>query len=241
MDKAKRLPRHIAIIMDGNGRWARQRGLSRLEGHCQGVSNALKIVELLLARDVEFVSLYSFSTENWRRPRDEVAGLLDLMAETIEKEIFRIHEQGVRIWHLGRSDRLPGPLKEAVDGAVALTAGNSRMTLALAFDYGARDEMVDAVRRIVADGIAAASVDEATLTRCFYSPGLPDVDLLIRTGGEFRISNFLLWQIAYSELYFTPVLWPEFNEAELDKALREYARRERRFGGLGADNLPPGH
>ncbi|MBI2870063.1 MAG: di-trans,poly-cis-decaprenylcistransferase [Chloroflexi bacterium] len=232
--KSSSLPGHIAIIMDGNGRWAEQRGLSRLEGHQAGVNNTRNIVKWLNRRGVGYVTLYAFSTENWHRPDNEVRGLLRLLAETIERETMELHRNGFRVKHLGSLEELSPEARQSISRAVELTRGNPGMTVSFAFNYGGRFEIINAVRRLLDQRLPPDEVDEKLFERFLYTAGLPDVDLVIRTGGELRISNFLMWQTAYSELYFTPVLWPDFDEEELDKALDAYSRRQRRFGGLSA-------
>ena len=232
MKKINHLPSHVAIIMDGNGRWAEQRGLPRLDGHKVGVDNISRVIEYLGQYRIKYITLYGFSTENWSRPEDEVAGLLSLLAERIEQETLELHQKGVRLRHLGRFDRIPHNLQQAINRAIELTKNNTGMTLSVAFNYGGRGEILDAVRRLVADGIIPEDIDEILFNSYLYTTGLPDVDLMIRTGGELRISNFLLWQAAYSEYYFTKVLWPDFNERDIDKALLSYSQRQRRFGGL---------
>lgn len=228
----RHLPNHIAIIMDGNGRWAEQRGLLRLDGHRAGVKNINTVIECLNEYQVKYVTLYTFSTENWSRPEDEVKGLLQLLEETIDKEIDELHRKAVRFRHLGRREELPAPMQQAINRAVELTSQNKGMTLSLAFNYGGRLEIIDAIRHLIADGIPPQDIDDRLLSRYLYTAGLPDVDLVIRTGGELRVSNFLIWQAAYSEYYFTPVLWPDFDQKELEKALSSYSQRQRRFGGL---------
>ncbi|MFC1955593.1 polyprenyl diphosphate synthase [Chloroflexota bacterium] len=236
MKKVIRLPQHIAFIMDGNGRWAKQRGLSRLEGHRAGVENAQSIIRNLNQRHIKYVTLYGFSTENWSRPEEEVDGLLRLLAEVIDREILELHEQGVRILHLGRLGELSLELQKSINRAVELTKKNTGMTVSLAFNYGGRLEILDAVRRLMSDNVPSQSIDEALFSDYLYTAGLPDVDLVIRTGGEIRISNFLIWQTAYSEYYFAPVLWPDFGDGELEQALLSYNQRQRRFGGLQAND-----
>ncbi len=227
------LPNHIAIIMDGNGRWAERRGLPRPDGHKAGVDNLHRVVEYLDNQyQIKYVTLYGFSTENWNRPEDEVAGLLHMLEERIEREAVELHKNGVRIRHLGRFDRVSHNLQQAIRKAVELTKNNTGMTLGIAFNYGGQGEILDAVRRIVAEGIASQDIDERLFNSYLYTAGLPDVDLVIRTGGELRISNFLLWQAAYSEYYFTKVLWPDFHKRDIDRALLSFSRRQRRFGGL---------
>lgn len=224
------LPQHVAIIMDGNGRWARKRGLPRLAGHEAGGENIRPVVRIFADFGVRYLTLYAFSTENWNRPRLEVAGLLNLLGRKIDQETKAFHRENIRLAHLGRMDRLSPTLKEKVRAAVELTKNNTGLTLCLAFDYGGRDEIVQATRRIVSAGVPGSSIDESLFGRYLYEPEIPDPDLIIRTGGESRLSNFLLWQAAYSELYFTPVLWPDFGRKDIEEALAEYKRRQRRFG-----------
>ncbi len=226
------LPRHIAFILDGNGRWAEQRGLNRLQGHQAGVDSTRAVIKALHARKVPFVTFYAFSTENWTRPVREVRGLFGILERVIDREAQELHRNNVRVLHLGRRDKLSSSVQRAIDKAVDLTRNNIAMTVSFALNYGGRAEIADAARRIVVDGVPPDKVDEDLLGSYLYTAGMPDVDLLVRTGGELRISNFLLWQIAYSELYFTDVLWPDFNEAEMDKALLAFSQRQRRFGGL---------
>jgi undecaprenyl diphosphate synthase len=225
-----RVPRHIAIIMDGNGRWARKRGLPRLAGHKAGGDNIRPVAQSFAGRGVGHLTLYAFSTENWDRPRAEVMGLLTLLSRRIDQETRALHEDNIRLVHLGRQDRMSQGLRNKVEAALDLTRDNTGLTLCLAFDYGGRDEIVQAARHIAAAGTGSEGIDESAFARHLYLPDVPDPDLIIRTGGEMRLSNFLLWQAAYSELYFTPVLWPDFGPHEVDEALAEYARRQRRFG-----------
>jgi len=231
-EKITRLPNHIAIIMDGNGRWAKQRGLLRLEGHQAGVENMRSAIEYFIKLQLKYLTLYGFSTENWSRPEEEIAGLLHLLEEIIDKETLKLHRKGVRLRHLGQLDRLPQNLQVAINRAVELTKNNTGMNFSFAFNYGGRTEIVDAVRHIVAEGIPPEKVDEKLFNSYLYTAGFPEVDLVIRTGGELRLSNFLIWQAAYSEYYFTQVLWPDFDSKEIDKALLSYSQRRRRFGGL---------
>lgn len=223
--------------MDGNGRWAAQRALPRSAGHRQGVANIRRVVRALAERGVSVVTLYAFSTENWRRPTDEVDSLMAILADEIEPQTRELHQAGVRLVHLGDLEPLDTGLQAAIAQAQAVTHGNHRVQLNIAFNYGGRDEILQAVRRILADGVTPEQVDESLFRRYLYTEGCPDPDLIIRTGGEQRISNFLLWQGAYSEYYHTPALWPDLDAAELDRALAAYARRRRRFGALdeGAD------
>ena len=226
------LPRHVAIIMDGNGRWAQQRGLPRLSGHRAGTENIRRIIEACVELGVEVLTLYAFSTENWRRPDDEVNGLMMILADVIERETQKLHENGVQLRHIGSLQGLPSGLQERVRRAVALTRGNRRLVLNVAFNYGGRAELVDAVRRIVADGVRSEEITEQLITSYLQTGDLPDPDLIIRTAGELRISNFLLWQAAYAEFWSSSVFWPDFNQAELERALQDFSRRHRRFGSL---------
>lgn len=232
MEKISPLPIHIAIIMDGNGRWAEQRGLPRLEGHKAGVDSVRRVVKYLRQYQIKYITIYGFSTENWSRPVQEVKGLLRLLEDRIEEETLELHRNGVRLRHLGQLERIPRHLQQAIKQAVELTKNNTGIYLNVAFNYGGRTEILDAVRQLMAQGASPQNTDEGRFSSCLYTAGLPDVDLVIRTGGELRISNFLLWQTAYSELYFTKVLWPDFDEYEVDQALLSYSQRQRRFGGL---------
>ena len=232
MEKNIRLPNHIAIIMDGNGRWAQQHELSRLEGHQAGGENIYPITEYFSQRQVKYLTLYGFSTENWNRPENEVTSLFRLLEERIDKETAKFHRMGVRLRHIGRLKQLPQSIQLAINRVVDLTKNNTGMTLSFAFNYGGRGEILDAVRRIVAEGIPPQNIDEQLFSSYLYTAGLPDVDLVIRSGGELRLSNFLTWQAVYSEYYFTETLWPDFDEKEIDKALLSYSQRQRRFGGL---------
>jgi len=232
MKKFTRLPTHVAIVPDGNGRWAEQRGLSRLKGHHAGVKNMRAIVEYLNDYQIKYVTLYGFSTENWGRPGDEIDGLFRILEERIGKDVPKLHKKGVRIRHLGRLEELPPWLQQAINRGMELTKNNTGMTLNLAFNYGGRVEILDAACRLVAEGIPPEKINEQLFSSYLYTAGLPDVDLLIRTGDELRLSNFLIWQTAYSEYYFTRVLWPDFTKEDIDKALLAYSQRERRFGAL---------
>jgi undecaprenyl diphosphate synthase len=223
-------PAHVAIIMDGNRRWARERGLSELDGHAAGVEKIRWLVEHTLRRGVRYLSVYAFSRENWARPDEEVVGLFRLLEKAIRAETPELVRQGVRVLLLGRRDELPRDLRDSIDEALAATDGGERMTLAVAFNYAGRTELVDAVRAIVAEGLAADEVDEAAIAERLYTAGLPDPDLVIRTGGEKRLSNFLIWQSAYTEFWFSDLLWPEFDAVAYDAALDAFARRTRRFG-----------
>ncbi|MDA0987697.1 MAG: polyprenyl diphosphate synthase [Chloroflexi bacterium] len=224
------IPAHVAIIMDGNGRWAEQRKLPRLAGHRAGTENIRRVIEEFASFGVKHLTLYAFSTENWERPDEEVRGLMSILEDVIPRESQALHEQGVRLLHLGTLDRLPPGLQNAVCQAVELTKNNQRITLNVAFNYGGRAEILGAVRRIVEDGIPIQDIDDATFGSYLNTAGMPDPDLIIRTGGEMRLSNFLLWQSAYSEYYSTPAFWPDFDPEELRTALVAYSQRHRRFG-----------
>ncbi|MFC2072780.1 polyprenyl diphosphate synthase [Chloroflexota bacterium] len=230
--KFTRLPNHIAFVPDGNGRWAEQRGLSRLEGHQAGTENMHRMIRYLNEYPIKYVTLYGFSTENWSRPEDEVRGFFQLIERFIDQHAPEIHEKGIKLRHLGRFGELPQGLQQALNKAVELTKNNTGMTLNVAFNYGGRSEILDAVRHILAEGVAPKDIDEELFSRYLYTDGLPDVDLLIRTGDELRLSNFLIWQTAYSEYHFTKVPWPDFSKKDIDKALLSYSQRQRRFGGL---------
>ena len=226
----RRVPRHVAIIMDGNGRWAEEHSLSRTEGHRAGYENIRSVINHIGRAGVEYVTLFAFSTENWDRPGEEVAGILDLAREVVGMETKALHRNNVRVKHAGRMDRLPAGLQEAIRDAIELTRDNTGLTLCVAFDYGGRAEIVSATRKIVEDALPLDEINEDSFACRLFTHGLPDPDLVIRTGSEFRISNFLLWQSAYAEFYSAPVNWPDFDEARIDEALDEFARRERRFG-----------
>ncbi len=218
--------------MDGNGRWAKQRKLPRLMGHRAGTENTRRVLRACGEFGIEIVTLYGFSTENWQRPKNEVNGLFSIFEDAIDREVPELRRNGVRLRHLGRTERLPERLIEKIESAMELTKDNDRLILNLAFNYGGRAEIVDATRRIIAEGIDPAAIDEELFSSYLYTAGLPDLDLFIRTGGEMRLSNFLLWQTAYAEYYTTPTYWPDFDEAELEKALVAYSQRTRKFGRL---------
>jgi undecaprenyl diphosphate synthase len=224
------VPAHVAIIMDGNGRWANSRGLGRSDGHRAGTENIRRIIRAFARHGVKYLTIYAFSTENWERPTDEVGALMELLGEAIRNETESLHKEGVRIRHLGRVDRLSPYLQRAINESVELTKRNTAINLNVAFDYGGREEVLQAVRAMLRDRVRPDEVDEEALASRLYTAGLPDPDLIIRTAGEMRISNFLLWQAAYAEYYTTPTLWPDFDEAEVEQALAAYAQRQRRFG-----------
>ena len=217
--------------MDGNGRWAERRGLPVAEGHREGTRALRRTVEAAIDLGVASLAVYAFSTENWARPADEVDDLMEIFGETIERELPDLARQGVRTRFIGRRDRIPGWLQEQMAALEAETAGNDRLALWIAFDYGGRAELVDAARRLIESGVTAAALDEEAVAAHLYAPELPDPDLLIRTSGELRLSNFLLWQLAYAELVFVETLWPDFGGDDLRSALADYATRRRRFGG----------
>jgi len=225
------IPAHVAIIMDGNARWAERLGLPRLEGHRAGTENIRHVIETFAEYQVKYLTLYAFSTENWKRPKSEVEGLMQILSDVIDKETRALHKNGVRIRHLGRINGLSEKLQRQIQQAIELTSNNTRMTLSIALDYGSRAEITDAAKHIIREGVAPDEIDEKLFEKYLYSEGLPDPDLIIRTAGEMRLSNFLLWQSAYSELYFTPVSWPEFDEEEIKKALIAYSKRDRTYGG----------
>jgi len=225
-----RIPTHIAIIMDGNGRWAKARGLPRLAGHRAGTENLRRILRACVEFDIKTLTIWAFSTENWRRPQEEVHGLMDILEQVIDRELAEMHKNGVRLRHLGRLEGIADHLQTKVRSAIELTRDNDRITLNVAFNYGGKAEILDAVKHIIADGVRPEDVDESLFARYLSTAGQPDPDMIIRTGNESRISNFMLWQGAYAEWYFTPTLWPDFDKEELRKALDDYARRERRFG-----------
>jgi len=232
----KRMPRHIAIIMDGNGRWAQRRGLPRIEGHRSG-SNAVRATVTESARlGIECLTLYSFSTENWKRPAEEIEGLMDLYAHYLVAERDTIMDHNIKVRHLGDESTLPERVVRALRDTVDMSSRNTGMTLCLALNYSGRAELIGAIRRIARDvrtgSIEPGAIDESLVSSCLDTANLPDPDLLVRTAGEMRISNFLLWQISYAELYVTDVCWPDFNRDILHRAIRDYAQRNRRFGGL---------
>jgi undecaprenyl diphosphate synthase len=226
------LPQHVAIIMDGNGRWAKKRGLPRLKGHLAGTENIRLVTEIFAEYKIKYLTLFAFSTENWSRPGSEVKGLLKILADRLDPEIKRLHKKNIRVRHLGRLAALSPELQKKIKAAIELTSNNTGGTLNMAFDYGGRAEIVEAARRLQTAGIPGSDITEDSFKKYLYAPDIPDPDLIIRTGGETRLSNFLLWQAAYSELYFTDVLWPDFDRAEIDKALATYMSRERRFGRI---------
>lgn len=230
---SKKIPAHVACVMDGNGRWAQRQGLKRTEGHAAGEEALWDVVEGALDLGVKWLTVYAFSTENWKRPIDEVRFLMNFNREILTRRRGVLHEQGVRIRFAGRRDwRVPRKLMREQDESMELTKHNRTMTLTFAFNYGGRAEILDAVRQMVADGATADDITEKNLRKHFYYPDMPDPDLVVRTSGEYRISNFLLWELAYSELVFTPTLWPDFRKEDFAAAIVEFQERNRRFGGI---------
>ncbi len=229
------VPRHIAVIMDGNGRWAKQRGLPRLAGHRAGTENIRRIVTECANLGVRYLTLFAFSTENWSRPTTEVSGLMRILGEFIDREISKLHAEQVQVRHLGHMDRLSPHLQKKIRDGVALTANNTRLTLAVALNYGGRSDILEAARSLVAAGVRPEDINEQMFSAHLATRDMPDPDLIIRTSGEWRLSNFLLWQAAYSEYWMTPLFWPDFGPEHLRQAVQTYGQRERRFGGLSEE------
>ncbi|MBN8510701.1 MAG: di-trans,poly-cis-decaprenylcistransferase [Burkholderiales bacterium] len=236
------VPRHVAVVMDGNGRWARRRFMPRVYGHKQGVDALVRAVNAFADRGVEYLTVFAFSSENWKRPNDEVSGLMGLVLVAVAKYLAKMAGDGVRVRIVGDRSKVSNKLRDAWAHAESSTAQNSRINLTVAFNYGGRWDMVQACRRAIEDGVAPQQVDEALLARYMALSFAPDPDLFIRTGGEMRISNFMLWQSAYAEFFFTERLWPDFDETDIDAALQAYRQRDRRFGGIPAEEpvLQPG-
>ncbi len=227
-----KIPVHVAIIMDGNGRWAKQRGLPRTEGHRAGTENMRPVLTAAVEFGIQMLTVYAFSTENWGRPEDEVRGLMKILEDTITRETPELHKNGVRLRHIGSLEGVSEQMKQAIQSAIELTKHNDRITLNVAFNYGGRAEILNAIKRMIQDGVTPDQIDEKFFERYLYTAGLPDPDLIIRTAGEMRLSNFLIWQAAYAEYYSTPTYWPDFDKAELYKALVAFSQRQRRFGKL---------
>jgi undecaprenyl diphosphate synthase len=227
---ADEIPHHVAIIMDGNRRWARARGLTEMEGHAAGVEGIREIIRHAVRRGIEVLSLYAFSRENWARSDEEVSGLFMLLEQVIRNETAELKSQGARVRLLGRMEELPPETRASIQDALDATVGGERLQLNIAFNYSGRTELVDAARKVVEMGLRPDEIDEDVMAAAMYTAGLPDPDMVIRTGGDERLSNFLIWQSAYAEIVFTPTLWPDFGPAELDAALVEFASRQRRFG-----------
>jgi len=223
------------MIMDGNGRWALSRGLPRLAGHKAGTENLRRVIRATVEFGVKYLTIYAFSTENWGRPLEEVRGLMSILEDVLQKELNELHKEGVQLRHIGRLERLPERLQEQVLDAIELTKNNDRLILNVAFNYGGRDEIVNAVQHIIKDGIPADEVTDELISRYLYTAGVPDPDLIIRTSGELRVSNFLIWQAAYSEWYVTPTYWPDFDKEEYRRALETFAQRDRRYGRVSSE------
>ncbi len=227
-----KVPVHVAIIMDGNGRWALRRGLPRLAGHRAGTENLRRIITACVEFGVKYLTIYAFSTENWGRPQEEVQGLMRILEDVIDRELDELYREGVQLRHIGRLERLDPKIQEKVLDAIELTKNNSQLVLNVAFNYGGRDEIVCAIQRMIKDNLKSDEVNVELVNRYLFTAGIPDPDLIIRTSGELRVSNFLIWQTAYSEWYVTPTFWPDFDKEELRKALEVFGQRDRRYGGL---------
>ena len=225
-----KIPTHVAIIMDGNGRWAQKRGLPRLAGHRAGTENLREIIKACVEFGVKYLTIYAFSTENWGRPADEVDGLMHILEDVIDQELDELSQQGVQLVHIGRLERLEPSLRDKVKKSIDLTKDNHRLTVCIAWNYGGRDEIVCAIKRIIEEGLKPEEICDDVVSKYLFTAGIPDPDLIIRTSGEMRISNFLIWQSAYAEWYVTPILWPDFNRDELRKALIDFGQRDRRYG-----------
>jgi undecaprenyl diphosphate synthase len=228
----EKMPKHVGIIMDGNGRWAKNRGLPRTMGHREGMKTLKEIVKYSVSWGIDIVSVYAFSTENWKRPHEEVAFLMKLMIEVMQKELRELHEAGVKVNILGDLSTLPDATRNAIENGLELTKNNKKMVVNIAFNYGGRQEIIKAVKTAIEEGLPPSEITEEKLSSLMYTKDMPDLDLVIRTSGEMRISNFMLWQIAYAELYVSDVLWPDFHETEYAKAIINYQHRGRRFGGI---------
>jgi len=240
-DLPANIPAHVAIIMDGNGRWALSRGLPRLAGHRAGTENLRRVIEACIEFGIRYLTIYAFSTENWGRPEEEVQGLMEIFEDVIDRELQELYDQGVQLRHIGRLDRLKPTFREKVIHAVEFTKENTRLILNIAFNYGGRDEIVCAIQHMIDDGVKADDVTADLVSQYLFTAGVPDPDLIIRTSGELRGSNFLIWQGAYSEWYFPPTYWPDFDKEELHKALEEFQRRERRYGLVSSEEDNAAH
>jgi undecaprenyl diphosphate synthase len=228
----EKIPHHVAIIMDGNGRWALSRGLPRLAGHKAGTENLRRIIRATVEFGIKYLTIYAFSTENWGRSPEEVQGLLGILEDVIDRELAELQKEGVQLRHIGRLEQLSPKLQEKVIRAIEFTKNNDRLVLNIAFNYGGRDEIVHAIQHMMKDGIQPDKVTDKMVSQYMYTAGVPDPDLVIRTSGELRVSNFLIWQAAYSEWYFTPTYWPDFDKEEYRRALKAFVQRDRRYGGV---------
>ncbi len=228
----EKLPRHVAIIMDGNGRWAIARGLPRLAGHKAGTENLRRVIRATVEFGIKYLTIYAFSTENWGRPPEEVQGLMHILEDVIDRELNELHEEGVQLRHIGRLERLDPKLQKKVLKAMELTRNNDRLVLNIAWNYGGRDEIVQAIQKMMREGVKPEEVTDELVNQYLYTAGVPDPDLIIRTSGELRISNFLIWQAAYSEWYITSTYWPDFDKEEYRRALETFGQRDRRYGGV---------
>ena len=235
LEKLAKIPPHVAIIMDGNGRWALERGLPRVSGHKAGTENLREVIEASVEFGIKYLTIYAFSTENWKRPEDEIQGLMGIFRTMLDRELKNLHKNGVQLRHFGCLERIEDSLKKKVLDAIELTRNNQTLILNVAFNYGGRSEILRAVQGIIKDGLPADELDEKTFSSYLYSADSPDPDLIIRTSGEFRCSNFLIWQGAYSEWYFTPTYWPDFGKEDLSQALVAYNERDRRYGEIKTD------
>ena len=233
----EKVPQHVAIIMDGNGRWALQRGLPRLAGHKAGTENLRRVIRSTVEFGVKYLTIYAFSTENWGRPPEEVKGLMYILEDVIDRELNELHKEGVQLRHIGRLERLAPSLQQKVHDAIDVTKNNDRLVLNIAFNYGGRDEIVQAIQRMMKDGVPPEKVTDRLVSQYLYTVGVPDPDLIIRTSGELRVSNFLIWQAAYSEWYITPTFWPDFDKEEYRRALEAFAHRDRRYGKVASGEL----
>jgi len=231
----EKLPQHVAIIMDGNGRWALSRGLPRVAGHKAGTENLRRVIRATAEFGIKYLTIYAFSTENWGRPAEEVQGLMGILRDVIDNELNELHKEGVQLRHIGRLEHLDPKLQARVLRAIDLTKNNDRLVLNIAWNYGGRDEIVCAIEKIIKDGISAEDVTDELVSRYLFTAGVPDPDLVIRTSGELRISNFLIWQAAYSEWYVTPTYWPDFDKEEYRRALVAFASRDRRYGKVSSN------
>ena len=233
----EKVPQHVAMIMDGNGRWALQRGLPRLAGHKAGTENLRRVIRSTVEVGVKYLTIYAFSTENWGRPAEEVNGLMLILQNVIDRELNELHKEGVQLRHIGRLEALDPAIQKKVLNAIDLTKNNDRLILNVAFNYGGRDEIVCAIQKIIKDGISAEDITDELVNKYLFTAGVPDPDLIIRTSGELRVSNFLIWQAAYSEWYITPTFWPDFDKEEYRRALETFAHRDRRFGKVSSGEL----